>query len=81
MLRVSNQSIEIPGSTQVTDEYPCSDRFPNSHNAANYYDWCVAECKRMGVEYFVAEDTVTQVYEDETSELIKVCHIWRNSRV
>lgn len=72
-MRISNQSIEIPGSVQVTDEYPNSDKFANSHDARDYYAWCIAEVNRMGIKYFVHEDTWT----NDDGEVIDVCHIRR----
>ena len=49
MLRTSNQGVNLKGSIQLTDVYPCKEVFPNSHGAKNYYNWCVCECNRIGV--------------------------------
>lgn len=81
MLRVSNQNIDVPGSTQITDEYPHGDVFPNSHNASDYYEWCHKECERMGTQYFVYNDFITEIQEDGEKINIPVCHIRRHDRV
>ena len=75
-MRERNQGIVIAGSTQVTDEYPVSESFPNSHKATNYYEWCVAEVKRMGVGFFIVEDTI-----DIEGIPTDVCHIRKADRV
>jgi hypothetical protein len=70
-MRISNQTIKLPGSIQVTDEYACSDTFPNSYDAENYYEWCVIEAERMK-NCFVYEDII-----EVEGEIIPVCHVRR----
>ena len=72
-MRISNQGIDIPGSIQVTDEYPCSDVFPNSFDANNYLEWCELESKRIGFGCFVYEDIVL----NDDGVVVPVCHIRR----
>jgi hypothetical protein len=74
-MRISNQKIQMPGSVQVTDEYPCFETFPNSHEASNYYEWCCIEADRMA-NCFVVESEV-----DIDGELINVCHVRRRTDV
>jgi hypothetical protein len=53
-----------------------SESFPNSHKATNYYEWCVAEVKRMGVGFFIVEDSI-----DIEGIPTDVCHIRKADRV
>tara|TARA_R100001509_G_scaffold154281_1_gene115792 strand:- start:4652 stop:4888 length:237 start_codon:yes stop_codon:yes gene_type:complete len=73
MLRLSNEGVSVKGSIQITDEYPCTEVFPNSHNAENYEAWCAEECKRIGKGCFIyySLKSIGDVND------IKCCHIRR----
>ena len=77
MLRTSNQGVNLKGSIQLTDVYPCKEVFPNSHGAKNYYNWCVCECNRIGVSAYIHEETILLPNEDGIEEEVDVCHIRR----
>lgn len=77
MLRTSNQGVNLKGSIQLTDVYPCKEVFPNSHGAKNYYNWCVCECNRIGDSAYIHEETILLPNEDGIEEEVDVCHIRR----
>ena len=77
MLRTSNQGVNLKGSIQLKDVYPCKEVFPNSHGAKNYYNWCVCECNRIGVSAYIHEETILLPNEDGIEEEVDVCHIRR----
>tara|TARA_R100001086_G_scaffold246184_1_gene178054 strand:+ start:465 stop:704 length:240 start_codon:yes stop_codon:yes gene_type:complete len=77
MLRISNQGILQKGSIQVTDEYLCSEIFPNSYKAKNYLEWCELECKRMPNCFIVK--SFKEVEFDGVKTKAEVCHIRRRT--
>ena len=77
MLRTSNQCVNIKGSIQLTDVYPCKEVFPNSHGAKNYHDWCIRECSRIGDSAYIYIETIMLPNEDSIEEEVEVCHIRR----
>ena len=77
MLRTSNQGVNLKGSIQITDVYPCKEVFPNSHDAKNYNDWCIRECSRIGDSAYIYIETIMIPNEDGIEEEVEVCHIRR----
>lgn len=75
-MRISNQGIDLPGSIQITDEYPCNDVFPNSFDAPNYLEWCKLECVRIGPSSYIHESVIKDTVNE--GRYISVCHIRRS---